>query len=412
MLLLRCCKTATDSRQQSCTMQRVATSSAALLEYRKALPAESNLLVYYAGHGARDPETHDAYWMPVDAKPDNPANWISAEEIIGYMRAMPSRHVILVSDSCFSGALANAVMRGMPVSLPPRETDAFFEKKLRDKSRTILSSGGDEPVADNGGKGHSIFALAMLDGLSEMDENRFTATELYAAYVDRKVGGNSNQDPHYLPLARSGDNGGDFVFTRVSIVKAPATAATYEGAQKIYRGGDYPAAFSPTRLSAMAGDARSMTALGDMYSAGKGAVQNPLEAGRWWRKAADAGNADAMDRMGSLYFNGIRGYGVERDVAEGVRWFRKGADLGNTTSMFKLGRMYDGGQGVAVDYAEAARWFRKGAEAGDILSMKGLAVHYERGLGVELSRAQALAWYQRAASLGDQDAEVQVRRLQ
>src|SRR5215471_17002783 len=37
----------------------------ALVEYRKALPVRSNLLIYYAGHGYEDRVAESAYWLPV-----------------------------------------------------------------------------------------------------------------------------------------------------------------------------------------------------------------------------------------------------------------------------------------------------------------------------------------------------------
>jgi O-acetyl-ADP-ribose deacetylase (regulator of RNase III) len=186
----------------------------ALIEYRRKLPVTSNLLIYYAGHGTRDKDTEEAYWQPVDAKADNSANWISAHDITSYIKAIPSRHIIVVSDSCYSGAMKDVVMRGRPTSFDPRDLDLFLAKKLEEKSRTLLSSGGDEPVADGGGVGHSVFAQALLDGLRRMDEQNFTANELYTIYVNRNVAGRSNQDPHYFPLVQSGDEGGDFVFTQ------------------------------------------------------------------------------------------------------------------------------------------------------------------------------------------------------
>ena len=46
---------------------------------------------------------------------------------------------------------------------------------------------------------------------------------------------------------------------------------------------------------------------------------------KWYRKAADAGNADAMTSIGVLYHNGE---GVTRDYGEAMKWFRKDADAG------------------------------------------------------------------------------------
>ena len=42
---------------------------------------------------------------------------------------------------------------------------------------------------------------------------------------------------------------------------------------------------------------------------------------------------------------------------EAARWYRKAADQGNAAAQFNVGMMYELGQGVMQDYAEAARWY-------------------------------------------------------
>jgi len=55
----------------------------------------------------------------------------------------------------------------------------------------------------------------------------------------------------------------------------------------------------------------------------------------------------------------LRGFGIARDPVEAVRWFRKAAEAGNVFAMRSLGEAYKEGVGVAKDEAEAARWFEK-----------------------------------------------------
>ena len=184
---------------------------AALSAYRRELGADASLLVYYAGHGYRDEEADKAYWLPVDATLEDVSNWIIADEITTGIRVIPARHVLVVSDSCYSGTLT----RGLGVSpTRPSEREQFLQKMAAGRSRTLMASGGDEPVADGGGSGHSVFAAALLRGLREMGGARFTASELFAAYVVEPVAGRADQTPIYNPLRNSGHESGDFVFTR------------------------------------------------------------------------------------------------------------------------------------------------------------------------------------------------------
>ena len=54
--------------------------------------------------------------------------------------------------------------------------------------------------------------------------------------------------------------------------------------------------------------------------------------------------------------------GVEQDDRQAVKWYRKAAEQGNADAQKALGRMYENGKGVKQDDREAAKWFRKAAE--------------------------------------------------
>lgn len=204
---------------------------AALSYYRRELTPDANLLIYYAGHGYNDKEADKAYWLPVDATGDDVSNWIIADEITTGIRVIPARHVLIISDSCYSGTLTRGLNIASP---PPAMREQFIQRMAAGRSRTLMASGGDEPVADSGGGGHSVFAAALLNGLQVMDKPQFTAGELFSSYVIEPVAGRAEQTPVYDPLRNSGHESGDFVFVRVKTpdgktvevtVKTPPTAA-------------------------------------------------------------------------------------------------------------------------------------------------------------------------------------------
>lgn len=187
----------------------------ALVLYRKSLNQNSNLLIYYAGHGYLDLESEESYWLPVDADKDNNENWISADDITRDLKAMPSRHVLVISDSCYSGAiLEGRDLRDPGAGINPQEHIAYLAKKQGAKSRNWMSSGSVEPVADNGAPGHSIFAAAIIQGLSQAKDDQFAASDLFYSFVQRKVGGVATQLPQYGSIRNSGDALGDFIFSR------------------------------------------------------------------------------------------------------------------------------------------------------------------------------------------------------
>lgn len=184
----------------------------ALNEYRK-LEANDNLIIYYAGHGFNDTEVEKAYWLPVDARKEDNANWISADDITINVKRLNARHVLIISDSCYSGTIS----RGsdlIKLGAKPTEREKYLLKMNEGKSRTLLASGGNEPVTDGGGGIYSVFAAALLTGFLEIEKDIFTAEEFYINHIKEKVLGKAEQTPEYNPLRNSGHENGDFVFIR------------------------------------------------------------------------------------------------------------------------------------------------------------------------------------------------------
>jgi len=83
-----------------------------------SLPDES-ILIYYAGHGDLDRVLNDGWWVPVDATGGNPATYIDNNYVQRVMRGMKARHVLLVSDSCYSGTLFGE-SRSLPTVIDDR----------------------------------------------------------------------------------------------------------------------------------------------------------------------------------------------------------------------------------------------------------------------------------------------------
>ncbi len=180
-----------------------------LSKARAELTESDNLLVYYAGHGVVDEETGRGYWLPVDAEPDTLANWIANTTLSDMIKAIQAKHVMVVADSFYSGAL----VRAAPITLKTGgDRAAFLSRMAAKRSRTALVSGGLEPVSDAGGGKHSVFAKAFLDALHE-NQAVLDGQGLFAA-VRRQVIVNSDQTPEYADIRGAGHDGGDFLFVR------------------------------------------------------------------------------------------------------------------------------------------------------------------------------------------------------
>ncbi|MBC8451978.1 MAG: caspase family protein [Rhodospirillaceae bacterium] len=178
--------------------------------YRKVLKEGDDLMIYYAGHGWLDSKVERGYWLPVDAKTGSRSDWLSNADITDTLKALRSRHVIVIADSCYSGTLTRSAARGIQLDT---KSEDFVERLLSKKSRTVLASGSLEPVLDGGGGKHSIFAKAFISVLRD-NKAAIDGTNLYVA-VRSEVALNAQQIPQYQNIRFAGhETGGDFVFIK------------------------------------------------------------------------------------------------------------------------------------------------------------------------------------------------------
>ena len=177
-----------------------------LTDLRKRLGKNDNLLIYYAGHGLLDQAADEGYWLPVDATPDDPVNWIANSSITAAIKAISAKHVMVIADSCYAGKL----MRGVRVT--GKEADSALERLARKRTRVVMSSGGLEPVADAGRGEHSVFTGALIAALRE-NRGVIDGTQLFQQ-VRKPVMSNAEQTPEYADIHNAGHEGGDFIFVR------------------------------------------------------------------------------------------------------------------------------------------------------------------------------------------------------
>jgi uncharacterized protein len=176
-----------------------------LNEFREKLTENDSFILYYAGHGELDRANLRGHWLPIDAEPDSPANWISNVAVTDLLNAMAARQALIIADTCYAGAMTRAVFEQTPAS----------NRKGIWRSRTVLSSGGLKPVVDGeAGSKHSVFAQALLDTL------RANRTPVDGLALYQRLAGNVaraamklgvEQIPEYAPIRFAGHEAGDFL---------------------------------------------------------------------------------------------------------------------------------------------------------------------------------------------------------
>ena len=165
-----------------------------------------SLVVYFAGHGELVESTGHGYWIPSDGDASNPRSWISNADINRVLSAARSRQIAVVADSCYSGAFAKEMSLS---GQQRRQLDGY----LNQRAVVIMSSGGDEPVADTAKNGHSVFAWNFMEKLRDLGDwtpGASLFTEVRTA-VEREL----PQTPMYgASLSAGHQDGGDYLFER------------------------------------------------------------------------------------------------------------------------------------------------------------------------------------------------------
>ena len=109
-------------------------------------------------------------------------------------------------------------------------------------------------------------------------------------------------------------------------------------------------------------------------------LYNLQQSTDWFRRAAEAGNAEGCYEYGCSLMSGR---GVPQDFEQSLLWLEKAATMGDTLAQFELGVQYALGEGVPENHAKAIRLFEQAAEAQHPGAMAALAQYYYDGEHVE-----------------------------
>ncbi|PWJ39996.1 caspase family protein [Sediminitomix flava] len=169
----------------------------------KNMSWNDNLMIYFSGHGIFDEILKEGYWVPVNGVPDKMSTLLSNAEIIQNIKNIRAQHIFIVADACFSGSLFNQSSKG------------FIENVAQYRSRWALASGRLETVGDGIAGQHSPFCQTMLDFLNQ-NNVKYVAVSDLVQYVKKNVAEESYQTPIGNPLRSVGDEGGEFIFERIS----------------------------------------------------------------------------------------------------------------------------------------------------------------------------------------------------
>jgi hypothetical protein len=178
---------------------------AALNRLALTVGPRDSVVVYYAGHGELVETTKLGYWLLSDSTAKQPETWLSNTDISRLIAQLGASQVALVSDSCYSGSLASEER------IRPQATVPNAQSILDRKSVVVMSSGGNEPVFDEGRDGHSPFAYNLINTLGQV--SNWQAGGNVFERVRFAVARSLPQRPQYSASRAAGHQaGGDYLF--------------------------------------------------------------------------------------------------------------------------------------------------------------------------------------------------------
>jgi uncharacterized protein len=153
------------------------------------------------------------------------------------------------------------------------------------------------------------------------------------------------------------------------------------------------------RLARAGDDVAALTVARDYENGSNDARQDSVEAAKWYRQAALAGNLEAQYLLAKLIAKGVPGLAV--DSADGLKLLQSAADKGYAPAQNELGLRLQKGAGVAASTTEAAKWFEKAALQNYAASQVNFGLLLVKGDGIPQDHTRAADLFQKAADAGD-----------
>jgi len=137
---------------------------------KRRVKQNSTVFVYYAGHGAPDTEGKEAHLVPYEGHPDYPSKLYSLKRMYESLNKLPAKDVIVMLDSCFSGAEGRSVTKtGARPLVMSIENPILAGGKIM----VLAAAAGSQISSDYDKVQHGLFTYYLLRGMrGEADVNK------------------------------------------------------------------------------------------------------------------------------------------------------------------------------------------------------------------------------------------------
>jgi len=210
-------------------------------ELQRKTGINDSVFVFHAGHGIGGEETTTPAWIAYDGVSNvlSKNGWLPHIEIRSRLDSLRAKHVFLISDSCYSGALLQQTQqaRGGPSEVSvsgellqptrggPSGIPMDYPAAYNSKSRQAITSGAHETVADKSEFASRLKRLLQSGTQTPYITPLFLCSQIIAIQSKEKL----LTEPVLGPIPQSGHIvGGNFLFFRktAAVVQQPLPQET------------------------------------------------------------------------------------------------------------------------------------------------------------------------------------------
>jgi len=392
-----------------------------LANWYNSIAGNDMAVFYFSGHGIE--VNGENYLIPVGFNNNDPKldrnspepylkwNTLNVNQVLDYMSIKGVEVKLLILDAC----------RDNPFTISSSKSIGGEKKKGLARidalnGTYIAFAAAPGTTADDGGQTYNlpngVFTYFLKQ---EIIKKGATLDEIFGKVAtDVKKLTHNKQNPF-----RNTDLG--IIYIIPPSDDKPATDSPSEllrQADAFFGKKQYEEAFLLYEQAANTGNADAQNKLGTCYANGFSVEKNPNQAVNWYRKAAEQGLDVAQNSLGLCYETG---YGVTKDINQAIEWYEKAAEQGNMNAQNALDRVtalnitdqirqadafFENKQ-----YKDAIPLYEKAADAGNADAQNKLGDCYYNGYGVTKDMDRATGWYGKAAKQGNSNAQNALNRI-
>jgi ankyrin repeat protein/caspase domain-containing protein len=162
---------------------------------------DSSVFIYYSGHGAPNPKTGDAFLVPYDGDPSFiEETGYPLKRLYAKLDRLQAKKIIVVLDSCFSGAGGRSVLaKGARPLVMNMDKQVFHS----DRIAILSASSGGQISSTHKEKGHGLFTYFFLKGIKDGNSELGTLYNYLKPQVERiaRKAYNNEQTPGLIAPA-------------------------------------------------------------------------------------------------------------------------------------------------------------------------------------------------------------------